>query len=390
MTFGGSPCPSIWGFISDSIADLGNALIHDTTWDWKNINNPLSLSLPDPVPLPHEIPYNTAKPLLVILPNNVKGKADVYIDDFIVVTPDLPGNCPQVNAAIPLAIHTLSRPLDETDHIPRRNILAMKKFIAEGKQEERKIVLGWLIDTRSLTISLPTDKYTKWKSDLELLLNQPKIHLKTLEIAVGRLNHIGNIIPMLRHFLGRIRAALSRCIQHQWTSLHVQEKSDIHLMIRFLQDTNNGISINNVVFRKPSIIYRSDASEFGLGGYNISSGQAWRFHIPEHLRLRASLNSLEFISCVITIWIDVLSNDIPPESCILSQSDSSTASGWLRKSNFADYNTEVAQMTTARQLASIILKSKSCLYSQWFPGTENNISDSLLIKYSLIRACKHY
>jgi hypothetical protein len=42
----------------------------------------------------------------------------------------------------------------------------------------------------------------------------------------------------------------------------------------------NEISINNIVYRKPTKIYRSDTSEFGLEGYNIISGEAWRFEIP--------------------------------------------------------------------------------------------------------------
>lgn len=35
------------------------------------------------------------------------------------------------------------------------------------------------------------------------------------------------------------------------------------------------------------------------------------------------------------------------------------------------------QLTTARQLANILIKTESCLYSQWFPGEENTVSDSL-------------
>jgi hypothetical protein len=129
-----------------------------------------------------------------------------------------------------------------------------------------------------------------------------------------------------------------------------------------------GVSINNIVFRKPTTFYCSDASEFGLGGYNIISGRAWRFEIPSHLRLRTSLNSLEFLACVITIWIDFSENRISPEECILSQSDSTSATGWLRKSNFADADDSIVQLVTTRQLALIIIDSKSCLYSQWFPG----------------------
>jgi hypothetical protein len=73
----------------------------------------------------------------------------------------------------------------------------------------------------------------------------------------------------------------------------------------------------------------------------------------------------------------MLSADIGTESCSLCQTDSSTAAGWLRKSNFADKLDEAVQLTTARQLANLLIETKSCLYSQWFPGKLNTISDSL-------------
>jgi len=61
----------------------------------------------------------------------------------------------------------------------------------------------------------------------------------------------------------------------------------------------------------------------------------------------------------------------------LSQTDSSSASGWLHKTNFAESDDEIAQMATARQIAYLMLENQSCLYSQWFPGDENIVSDCL-------------
>jgi hypothetical protein len=152
---------------------------------------------------------------------------------------------------------------------------------------------------------------------------------------------------------------------------------DLHLMISFLDYANQGILMNVLTFRKPTLIYRLDTSEFGIRGYNIMSGNAWRFELPVDCRLRTSLNSLEFISCMITIWVDVLSSKIRSTDCLLCQTDSSTASGWLRKSNFTEKPEETVQLTTAQQLASILIQTKSCLYSQWFPGGDNSVSDSL-------------
>jgi hypothetical protein len=56
-------------------------------------------------------------------------------------------------------------------------------------------------------------------------------------------------------------------------------------MHSLLEKSTLGISINNVVFRKPTHTFRSDASEFGFGGYNLIMGRAWRFEIPLDCRL---------------------------------------------------------------------------------------------------------
>jgi hypothetical protein len=114
-----------------------------------------------------------------------------------------------------------------------------------------------------------------------------------------------------------------------------------------------------------------------MGSYSIITGRAWRWELPLELRLRTSINSLEFLSSIITIWIDISLGIIQPEDCILSQMDSSSAAGWLRKTNFADSQDEEIQLQTARKLATLLIDSQSCIYSQWFSGELNNVSDSL-------------
>jgi hypothetical protein len=161
MTFGGAPCPSLWGYISETLADVCNSLINNNYWDHNELYDSLSDSLLPPLNLPESDPYNPTLPMTVEVPTNDLGKVDVYIDDTIRITPDLNDNCLRVSKAIPLAIHSLSRPLDHSDKIPRKGIISMKKYIAEGRMEETKVVLGWLLNTRSLLISLPLEKHKK-------------------------------------------------------------------------------------------------------------------------------------------------------------------------------------------------------------------------------------
>jgi hypothetical protein len=130
------------------------------------------------------------------------------------------------------------------------------------------------------------------------------------------------------------------------------------------------------------MVYHSDASKFGLGGYNVISGIAWRLELPITCRLRTSLNSLEFLDCVISIWMNHFYQVIESESCLLSQMDSTTAMGWLKKSNFANKLDKKVQLATARKLTDLILDTESCLYSHKLhcrlPSRDFHINDTHL------------
>jgi len=185
MTFGGSPCPALWGIISETITDIGNSLIQNEFWDHNIIFDPVSDMIDTPSSLPDNIPFHTAKELSMSLPENSLGYIDIYIDDTIGVTPDLNDNALRMSRAIPLAIRTLARPINPSDMIPRKDITSMKKYKAEGRLKVVKKVLGWVLNTRSRQISLPSDKYKDWSSDISKMIAAKKSHHKNLETLIG-------------------------------------------------------------------------------------------------------------------------------------------------------------------------------------------------------------
>jgi len=378
LTFGGAPGPALWGVISETITDIGNSLLLNQAWDHHSLFDKISDSLDHPLDLPPNTPFHQARDLSVKIPENDAGKIDIFIDDSIGVAPDI-GEAPlRVVRAIPLAIRSISRPLSSEEVIPRKDIISLKKLRAEGQLSESKTILGWLINTRTLTISLPEIKASVWYQEIEAIIEEGRVHYKRLESLLGRLNHIAYILSPMRHFMGRLYKALYRAKARKgWTTLTANELQDLGLHGDFIQLARQGVSLNNITFCKPSVVLRSDACECGMGGYNPATGKAWRWEIPADLRLRTSINSLEFMASVISIWVEIKVNQIKFEDCILSQTDNTLAAGWLRKSNFAEDTDEFIQLTTARQLAALLIDTKSCIYSQWFPGEENSIADSL-------------
>lgn len=158
----------------------------------------------------------------------------------------------------------------------------------------------------------------------------------------------------MHHFLGRLYQAQYRATKSGWMSLTCNEKMDLHLMICFLDSAHDGLSMNLLTFRKPTHFYRSDASEFGLGGYNITTSKAWCFEIPVDCHLRTSLNSLEFIACMITIWVDILSSNLGTKSCLLCKTDRQLHSLWVASKN--------KLLRRTKQSSAIVYGSSTCMY----------------------------
>jgi hypothetical protein len=65
MTFGGSPCPSLWGIISDTLADICNTLLQCKSWDFTSLFDPISASILPPNSLPENITFHQSKELAV-------------------------------------------------------------------------------------------------------------------------------------------------------------------------------------------------------------------------------------------------------------------------------------------------------------------------------------
>ncbi|MGH7955273.1 MAG: hypothetical protein ACREOZ_04860, partial [Gloeomargaritales cyanobacterium] len=120
------------------------------------------------------------------------------------------------------------------------------------------------------------------------------------------------------------------------------------------------MSLNLLTYRVPTHVFRSDACEHGIGGYSLLSGKAWRWEIPQALHDRVSLNCLEFIAAVITIWVAILSEEVADGSCLYSQTDSTSAAGWMSESSF-DEHKQSAPMGVSRHLARLLMNRKSCL-----------------------------
>jgi hypothetical protein len=120
LTFGGAPCPFEWGIFSETICDLANELLKCDDWEPADLRASVQEDIPPRQYLDNNIPFAAGRELIVDIPINPRGCADVYIDDTTGLTVDLPGtrNADRLEAAIPLAIKVAARPNDANEPIP--------------------------------------------------------------------------------------------------------------------------------------------------------------------------------------------------------------------------------------------------------------------------------
>ena len=141
------------------------------------------------------------------------------------------------------------------------------------------IFLGFMINSETMTVSVPCDKLTKAKNMIEYILNQKKrpIKIKVLQLQkiCGFLNFIGRAIIPGRAFTRRLYSKLTDKLKaHHHIRVDSEMQADLAMWLRFVQ--------HPAAFSRPFMDYSSmllaeemdfyvDASKnklLGFGGYS--------------------------------------------------------------------------------------------------------------------------
>jgi hypothetical protein len=251
--------------------------------------------------------------------------------------------------------------------------------LAEGTPSEELTVLGWEIDTRRGIVKLPHHKFHAWDAELQEIIakNARPIDLKTLERIQGRDVNVAMIVHGASHFLHRFYQAIGRAKQHGRTRLTADERDDLHVKRQFLRQAANGVDINSLTIREPDHLGRSDAFEGGIGGFDLTSGRAWRLQFPHELIHRRSQNFLEFLACITQLILQIMEQPWQPGDCFLSIGDNMSALKWIRQSNFDESTDQFAHAGLARHTAMILMERRLVNFTQWLPGLDNVVADAL-------------
>ena len=92
---------------------------------------------------------------------------ECYLDDLFEVSRKKDRG--RLEAVLPFILHLIGRPVEKgvEESLPRYALMAVSKFLVEAKASETKVILGWEIYTRKMTVSLPPDKHRAGTSNLQ-------------------------------------------------------------------------------------------------------------------------------------------------------------------------------------------------------------------------------
>ena len=93
-------------------------------------------------------------------------------------------NASRLEAAIPLAIEVAAWPDNVNEPIPRKAMVAKDKLLAEGGLSETKVILGWLFNFQTLTVSLPDHKFIAWIAAIQKMITPKCTTLKLTTSSV--------------------------------------------------------------------------------------------------------------------------------------------------------------------------------------------------------------
>jgi hypothetical protein len=138
---------------------------------------------------------------------------------------------------------------------------------------------------------------------------------------------------------------------------------------------NKGISLNLLTLRKPTNLTVTDACPTRIRGFSVTTSRAWRLYFPAAVE-NVENNSIEFLSAVVGVWIELQNNSVPKHGSIMALTDNSSAVCWLKRCSF-NSATDPVDSAIACHLATLVVTDNVQLNSQHVKGAQNKLADSL-------------
>ena len=135
---------------------------------------------------------------------------DVFVDDFIGAAQGSPRSLNRIRRILMTAIDDVLRPLDASDDSTRREPISVSKLRqGDASWNTVKKVLGWIVDSVAMTLTLPPRRLARLEEILASIPStQKRLALEKWYKLLGELRSMSIALPASRGLFSSLQAAL--------------------------------------------------------------------------------------------------------------------------------------------------------------------------------------
>jgi hypothetical protein len=277
LPMGWTQSPPVFCAVTETIADIANRRLH-TRFPSKphrldiladsapQSSSPLASSavltptfLSTPLPPPCPLLSSHKRPLQIV---------DVFVDDFIGAAQGGRRRLQHVRRTLMATIDHIFRPLQADDPPARTEPISLKK-LADGDASWAtcKQILGWVIDSVAMTLTLPPRRLQRLAEILAAVRpSQKRLAVDTWHQLLGELRSMSLAIPGARGLFSHLQAAIRTRHKNRLRlspSFH-QALTDFRWLYTNL--SSRPTRLQELVPTTPCLIGAHDASALGAGG----------------------------------------------------------------------------------------------------------------------------
>ena len=273
-------------------------------------------------------------------------------------------------------------------------------------------MLGWTIDTISMTISVTQEKVAQLRALVaEWPTDRRVATVKEVRSLLGKLLHLCEVVRPGKFFVRRILNQLGLAPLKAGEGLgngvnvggkhrrgRVRLSREFHddlafwkIVVEMATGPNGTTRLEAPLFccfsQPPSRILISDASGDGMGGFCLESGRWWRIDFMKDIRARLrkrvcsrddlSVNVCELLGMVVTAWALTVHAGARPEypgQSILMRGDNMSAVHWVNKCRGAREPRSGALM---RMLGCLEMRNEWRFRAKHSKGVANTLADGI-------------
>lgn len=370
LPMGWANSPPIFSTATETIADVANSAILSPVEPAPHHLDEEAASMddfhaPSSSPLP-SIPTIARDPALPHLPKPVS-YVDVFVDDFIGLCQGK-RNSRRVRRILMHSIDEVFRPNGPDDSQHRKEPVSIKKLRdGDCSWTTIKKVLGWIIDTVNLTISLPDRRVQRLGEILASIPpHQKRTSMKKWHKVLGELRSMSIALPGAKNLFSSMQNALSLSANGHRVALNKgvhDALNDFRWM--YADISNRPTRIAELVPLDPSLDGHHDASGKGTGGAwfpgehvvprgSVAAGApvVWRHQWPKYIMDRLitdqnpngtiTIGELELAGGLLNLECAAQCFDIR-ERTVLSRGDNLTTT-FLERKGCTSSNTPTAYL----------------------------------------------